>query len=110
MCGIPYHSVNQWNLSNTDTIGTKIIVLISEVSLFKGENNMYLYKVGTQSSVLIKQGVLISEVSFKRGSTVCQSRSLLVMYVPVAVQVVVHKADKSVFNEVFQKPSVEPFQ
>ena len=24
---------------------------------------MYLYKVGTQSSVLIKQGVLISEVS-----------------------------------------------
>ena len=31
---------------------------------------MYLYKVGTQSSVLINQGVLISEVSFKRGSTV----------------------------------------
>ena len=31
---------------------------------------MYLYKVGTQSGVLIKQGVLISEVSFKRGSTV----------------------------------------
>ena len=31
---------------------------------------MYFYKVGTQSSVLIKQGVLISEVSFKRGSTV----------------------------------------
>ena len=28
---------------------------------------MYLYKVGTQSSVLINQGVLISEVSFKRG-------------------------------------------
>ena len=48
----------------------KIIVLISEVSLFQAENNMYLYKVGTQSSVLSKQGVLISEVSFKRGSTV----------------------------------------
>ena len=31
---------------------------------------MYLYKVGTQSSVLFKQGVLISKVSFKRGSTV----------------------------------------
>ena len=30
---------------------------------------MYLYKVGTQSSVLINQGVPISEVSFKRGST-----------------------------------------
>ena len=27
----------QWNLSNTDTIGTKTIVLISEVSLFQGE-------------------------------------------------------------------------
>ena len=53
-----------------DTLGTKIIVLISEVSLFQAENNMYLYKVGTQSSVLSKQGVLISEVSFKRGSTV----------------------------------------
>ena len=32
----------QWNLSNTDTIGTKIFVLISEVSLFQGENNMKL--------------------------------------------------------------------
>ena len=39
-------------------------VLISEVSLFQGENN--LYKVGTQSSVLINQGVLISVVFFKR--------------------------------------------
>ena len=29
-----------------------------------------VYKVGTQSSVLIKQGVLIFESSFKRGSTV----------------------------------------
>ena len=53
-----------------DSLGTKIIVLISEVSLFQGQNNMYLYKVGAQSSVLINQGVLISEVSFKRGSTV----------------------------------------
>ena len=48
----------QWKPSNTDTLGTKIIVLISEVSLFQGENNMYLYKVGTQPGVLIKQGVL----------------------------------------------------
>ena len=31
---------------------------------------MYLCEVVTQSSVLINQGVLISEVSFKRGSTV----------------------------------------
>ena len=31
---------------------------------------MYLYKAGTQSSVLINQGVLVSEVPFKRGSTV----------------------------------------
>ena len=42
----------QWNLSDTDTLGTKIIVLISEVSLFQGENN---YKIGTQSSVQINQ-------------------------------------------------------
>ena len=53
--------------------GTQSSVLISEVSLFQGENNMYLYKDGTQSSVLINQGVLISEVSFKRGSTVVAS-------------------------------------
>ena len=46
-----------------DTFGTKIIVLISEVSLFQGENNVYIYEVGTQSNVLINQGVLISEVS-----------------------------------------------
>ena len=44
-----------WNLSNTDTIGTKIIVLVSEVSLFQGEDNMYLYKTGTRSSVLINE-------------------------------------------------------
>ena len=43
--------VLEWNLSNTDTFGTKIIVLISEVSLFQGE-------VGTQSNA----GVHISEV------------------------------------------------
>ena len=34
--------------------------MISEVSIVRGENDMYLYKVGTRSSVLIKQ------VSFKR--------------------------------------------
>ena len=38
-----------------DTLGTKTIVLISEVSLFQGKNNMYSYKVGIQSSVLINQ-------------------------------------------------------
>ena len=32
----------KWNLSNTDTLGTKAIVLISEVSLFQGENNIKL--------------------------------------------------------------------
>ena len=37
-----------------DTIGDKTFVLISEVSLFQGENN--LYKVGTRSSVLINEG------------------------------------------------------
>ena len=60
----------QWNLFNTDTLGTQIIVMISEVSFFQGQNNMYLFKVGTHSSTLIKQGVLMSEVSFKRGSIV----------------------------------------
>ena len=49
----------QWNLSNRDTLGTKIV---TEVSIFQGENK---YMLGTQSSVLINQGVLISEVSFK---------------------------------------------
>ena len=52
-----------------DTLG-KIIILISDLSLFQGENNTYLYKVGTQSSALIKQGVLISAVSLRRGSNV----------------------------------------
>ena len=40
--------------------------LISEVSSFQGENNMYLYKVVIWPGVLIKQGAFISEVSFKR--------------------------------------------
>ena len=48
----------QLNLSNTDTIGSKIIVLISEVSLFQGEN-MQLY-VGSWPSVLINQVFLCS--------------------------------------------------
>ena len=56
---VPHIICIQWNLSNTDNLGTKIIVLISEVSFFQGKNNMHLYKVGTQLSVLIKQGVLI---------------------------------------------------
>ena len=47
--------VLQWNLSNMDTIGTKIFVLINEVSLFQGENNTYLNKVWTLSSILINQ-------------------------------------------------------
>ena len=33
----------QWNLSTTDTFGTNIIVLISEVSLFQGENIIGIY-------------------------------------------------------------------
>ena len=32
--------VLQWNTSNVDALGTKVIVLISEVSLFWGENDM----------------------------------------------------------------------
>ena len=44
--------VLQLNLSNRDTIGTKIFVLINEVSLFQEEKNTYLYKVGTRSSIL----------------------------------------------------------
>ena len=51
---------------NMDTIGTKLIVLISEVSLFQGDNN--LYKVGTQSSVIV------SEVFFERGSVYPSSK------------------------------------
>lgn len=32
----------QWNLSNADILGTKIIVLVSELSSFQGENNIKL--------------------------------------------------------------------
>ena len=41
---------------------------------------MYLYKAGTRSSVLIKRGALISEVSFKRDSTVCRNDNLHMPY------------------------------
>ena len=51
--------VIQWNLSITQRFNTVRTKIIGEVLLFQKENNMYLYKVGTQSSVLIKQGVLI---------------------------------------------------
>ena len=44
----------------TDILGTKTFVLISEVSLFPVE--IYMYKVGTHSSVLIFRGVLLREV------------------------------------------------
>ena len=43
---------------STDTIGTKIFVLISEVSLFQGESIMYLYEVGTGLIVVINQGYI----------------------------------------------------
>ena len=46
-----------------DTIGTKIFVLINEVSLFQGENNTYLYKVETRSGILfLFQGCPLREV------------------------------------------------
>ena len=54
----------QWNPLNTDTLGLLKCVLIREVSSFQGANITYLYGVGTWSSVRV------SEVSFKRGSTV----------------------------------------
>ena len=48
------------NKSGTSLIWTHLgpvyIVIMSEVSLF--ENNMYFYRVGTQSSVLINQVTL----------------------------------------------------
>ena len=44
-----------YSVSNMDTLGTKIFVLISEVSSFQGDNNMQLYKVGTRTSVLNNQ-------------------------------------------------------
>ena len=49
-----------------DTIGTKIFVLISEVSLFQGVNNI---KLGLSQVSCLTRGPY-SEVSFKRGSTV----------------------------------------
>ena len=57
----------QWNVSNTDALKTTILVLSSEVSLFQGEINLCWdsLKFADQPSVLI------SSVSFKRGSTVC---------------------------------------
>ena len=56
----------QWNLSNTDTLATKVIVLIIEVSMFQGD------KVGTQSSVLIDQ-------VYEWGSTVLNFNGVNVM-------------------------------
>ena len=56
----------QWNPSNTDTLGPLKYVQIREESSFQGTNNTYLHGVGTWSRV----GVLISQVSFRRGSTV----------------------------------------
>ena len=52
------HMRTQWNLAlyYMDTLGTKIIVLVSELgSLFQGKNNICLYVDGTQSSVLISR-------------------------------------------------------
>ena len=44
-----------------------MIVLISEVPLFQGENNMYLYKVSTQSSVLLNQMSVLARYSYFSG-------------------------------------------
>ncbi len=48
-------TINNSNLSNTDTFGKINRVLIREVSSFQGANNTYFYKVGTWSSVLIRE-------------------------------------------------------
>ena len=55
----------------SDCSGTSLIwtPLISQVSLFQGENDIYLYKVGTQSSVLINQVSLFQRCPLS-GSTV----------------------------------------
>ena len=54
-----------------DTLGTKTCVLISEVYLFQGKNNMYSYKVGIQSSVLVNQMSLFRRCPLRElGSTV----------------------------------------
>ena len=47
---------------------------------------MYLYKVGTRPVVLIKQGVLISEVSLKRGFTILINPLFTQFYVGLACQ------------------------
>ena len=44
----------QWNLSNTDTLKTTILVLIGEVASFHAGGE-YSCKLGTQSSVPINQ-------------------------------------------------------
>ena len=64
----------QGNLSNTDTLGMKQIVLISEGSLFQGQNNIvFTWKLRlSQVPWLTKVSVLISAVFFKRGSTVSE--------------------------------------
>ena len=51
--GIQYYM--QWNLSTMDTLGTKTFVLIGEMSF----NSLYLYQPGSQSGVLINQGISI---------------------------------------------------
>ena len=53
----------QWNLSNTDTLGTKKSVLFSEVSYVQGET------INTYFHVLIKESVFILKLS-KRSFTV----------------------------------------
>ena len=55
----------QWTLSYLDTIGTKIFVLISEASLFQGK---YLHEGGTQSSVLNSEVSLLGVYLYKVGS------------------------------------------
>ena len=62
----------QWNLSNTDTIGTKVFVLISEVSSFQGKIKDIYIKLGlSQVSRLSKLSLFQRCPSFKkRGSTV----------------------------------------
>ncbi len=51
----------QWNLSNTDTLGSMKCVLIRKVSSFQGANNTYLHvhEAGTWSSVLIREVSLV---------------------------------------------------
>ena len=42
----------QWELSNMDTLGTKIFVMTSEVSLFQGENNIKLFCIYSGKSLM----------------------------------------------------------